>query len=111
MTRVGSCSLCGGDVMAHVGPWWSINPPPPAKCSGCGAVSASDVVPMIRLPQPVWNNPCQRPPEVPLDNPYGELCPQCKEPAVSRCRCACGSHPGHGLSCKNNHLWKPGEGK
>jgi len=46
--RIGSCSLCGGDVISFVGSWMSISPPPPARCSGCGATSASDVIPMVR---------------------------------------------------------------
>lgn len=34
---IGSCSVCGGEVVAHVGAWWSVLPPPPAHCRGCGA--------------------------------------------------------------------------
>jgi hypothetical protein len=54
--RVGTCSLCGGDVMGIRGAWWSVLPPPPDHCSACGAVSAYDVIPMFRpthAPAPV----------------------------------------------------------
>jgi len=44
--RIGSCSLCGGDVVGWVGAWFSTNPPPPAKCSNCGAGRAADVIHM-----------------------------------------------------------------
>ena len=46
--RVGSCSLCGGDVMGYRGAWYGITPSPPDRCSGCGAVAASDVIQMFR---------------------------------------------------------------
>jgi len=46
--RVGTCSLCGGDVTGFRGSWSSITPPPPDKCTSCGAVSAADVIPMVR---------------------------------------------------------------
>lgn len=46
--RLGSCSLCGGDVMGHVGAWMSINPPPPPTCSNCGAKTISDVIKMVK---------------------------------------------------------------
>ena len=48
--RVGSCSICGGDVFGWRGAWFSINPPPPDKCSGCGAVAAGDVIKMVPAP-------------------------------------------------------------
>ena len=48
--RVGTCSLCGGDVMGYRGMWHSILPPPPDHCASCWAVSASDVVAMRRIP-------------------------------------------------------------
>jgi hypothetical protein len=44
--RVGTCSLCGGDVVGIRGPWMSINPPPPDKCSQCGATARRDVIEM-----------------------------------------------------------------
>lgn len=45
---IGSCSICGGRVMGHVGAWWSVNPPPPAQCESCGAVEArTPVIPMV----------------------------------------------------------------
>lgn len=34
---IGTCSICGGDVYGHVGPWFGVIPPPPARCSKCGA--------------------------------------------------------------------------
>lgn len=46
--RIGSCSICGGDVMGHRGAWWSIMPPPPAKCSKCGATEKGDRIEMIK---------------------------------------------------------------
>jgi len=48
--RVGSCSICGGDVMGIRGAWYSVNPPPPDKCSSCGAVAAGDIIEMRRIP-------------------------------------------------------------
>ena len=48
--RVGTCSICGGDVMGIRGGWWSILPPPPDTCSECDAVSGGDVVPMVPRP-------------------------------------------------------------
>lgn len=44
--RVGTCSLCGGSVYGIRGAWFSINPPPPDKCTSCGAVAQSDVIEM-----------------------------------------------------------------
>ena len=44
--RIGSCSICGGDVFGHRGPWWSVNPPPPDRCMQCNAVAQSDIVKM-----------------------------------------------------------------
>jgi hypothetical protein len=35
---IGTCSLCGGDVVAYEGIWMSVLPPPPPTCSGCRAV-------------------------------------------------------------------------
>lgn len=46
--RKGTCSLCGGDVMGHEGPWHGVTPPPPDRCTGCGAVRAEDIIPMQR---------------------------------------------------------------
>jgi hypothetical protein len=47
--RIGSCSLCGGDVYGHVGPWWGTIPPPPPTCGSCGAVARSDdTIEMVR---------------------------------------------------------------
>jgi hypothetical protein len=48
--RVGSCSLCGGDVMGERGAWWSVAPPSPDTCSLCGAVRNDDVIEMKRKP-------------------------------------------------------------
>jgi hypothetical protein len=52
-TRVGTCSLCGGDVMGVRGAWMSILPPPPDTCAECGAVAAgqNDVIPMVQRPR------------------------------------------------------------
>lgn len=49
--RVGTCSICGGDVMGVRGAWYSVNLPPPDKCNGCGAVAQTDVIQM----HPAWN--------------------------------------------------------
>lgn len=48
--RVGTCSLCGGDVVGVRGAWMSILPPPPDRCSSCGAVRADDVIEMRQTP-------------------------------------------------------------
>ena len=51
--RIGTCSLCGGDVMGYRGAWHSVLPPPPDKCASCGAVAAgqSDVIEMVPTKQ------------------------------------------------------------
>lgn len=46
--RIGKCSLCGGDVVGYVGVWMSVSPPPPPRCTSCGAGLASDVIPMVK---------------------------------------------------------------
>lgn len=46
--RIGSCSLCGGDVIGWYGAWFSVLPPPPPKCSSCGAGTAEDVIKMVK---------------------------------------------------------------
>ena len=44
---IGSCSLCGGDVVGFCGVWMAVTPPPPARCSACGAVEQRlPVIPM-----------------------------------------------------------------
>jgi len=48
MQRIGTCSLCGGDVMRHDGAWWGTVPPPGPACASCGAVPAADVIEMAR---------------------------------------------------------------
>lgn len=63
-TRVGTCSVCGGDVYGHRGPWFGVVPPSNDECKQCGAVGAwqSDIVPMQPNPyrphmppsQPRW---------------------------------------------------------
>lgn len=51
--RVGTCSVCGGDVVGVRGAWFSVLPPPPDTCSSCGGVAASDVVPVVPMvPRP-----------------------------------------------------------
>jgi len=46
---IGVCSICGGQVFGHVGAWWSVMPPPPARCKKCGATQAvGPVIPMIK---------------------------------------------------------------
>lgn len=52
-TVIGTCSLCGGDVVGFFGVWMSITPPFPARCSSCGAVEArGPVIPMRLAPPP-----------------------------------------------------------
>ena len=48
--RVGTCSLCGGDVMGYRGAWFSIDPPPPDECASCGARRVDDVIDMRQIP-------------------------------------------------------------
>ena len=50
MQHVGTCSLCGGDVMGVRGAWWSVSPPPPDTCSGCGAMASTDIIQMYPRP-------------------------------------------------------------
>lgn len=64
---VGTCSLCGGDVVLPV-VFWSVAPPPPT-CTRCGAQAAAPalpVIPMTPVParQPWFPTPCQ--PHYPL---------------------------------------------
>jgi hypothetical protein len=54
--RVGTCSLCGGDVMGHRGAYWSVVPPGPDECSSCGAVRGGDVIEMTPRPSGVRGN-------------------------------------------------------
>lgn len=61
---IGRCSICGGDVVGHVGAWWATIPPPPAKCSQCGAVEARG--PVIQMV------PTRRQPD--CECPRGALC-------------------------------------
>lgn len=46
---VGTCSICGGDVVGVRGAWMSISPPPPDHCVECGAVAAAQVPPVIKM--------------------------------------------------------------
>lgn len=49
MEVIGSCSLCGGDVVTDGGAY--AGTPPPAQCCSCGAVEArreGRVIPMVR---------------------------------------------------------------
>ena len=46
---IGSCSICGGNVVAYVGAWHSVLPPPPPTCSHCGAVDARSTLPVIPM--------------------------------------------------------------
>ena len=49
--RIGTCSICGGNVMGVRGAWMSVNPPPPDTCSLCGAVRRIDVIEMVPRPR------------------------------------------------------------
>lgn len=55
--RIGRCSICGGNVMAHHGAWYGICPPPPPTCDSCGAVEAASdpVIPMSPRPARAWS--------------------------------------------------------
>jgi hypothetical protein len=46
--RVGTCSLCGGDVVGYRGVWMGTIPPGPDHCIHCGAKRADDVIVMSR---------------------------------------------------------------
>ena len=48
MQRVGTCSLCGGDVYGHRGAWMGGDSPRPDTCGNCGAVRGEDIIPMKR---------------------------------------------------------------
>ena len=47
--RVGTCSLCGGEVRGWRGGWWSVEPPPPDSCSSCGAHRREEVIDMVKV--------------------------------------------------------------
>lgn len=49
--RIGVCSICGGEVVGYRGAWMATIPPPPDRCTSCGAVRAADVIEMVR---PGW---------------------------------------------------------
>lgn len=50
---IGSCSICGGNVVAYTGAWMSILPPPLPTCTHCGAVNARSELPVIPMvPRP-----------------------------------------------------------
>lgn len=51
--RVGTCSLCGGDVIGFRGAWWATIPPPTDRCSSCGAVRADQDDTIAMKPQRV----------------------------------------------------------
>ena len=59
--KIGRCSLCGGDVVAFRGAWGGITPPPPARCSSCGAVE-DDGLPTIKMQPRAVHNPATRNP-------------------------------------------------
>ena len=45
--RVGTCSICGGDVVRYHA---SFPPYSPDRCLGCGAVPKGDVIEMVPVP-------------------------------------------------------------
>ena len=49
--RVGTCSICGGDVFGFRGAWASTSPPPPDRCRNCGAIARKDVIEMWDPPK------------------------------------------------------------
>lgn len=46
--RIGTCSICGGDVIGTRGAYWSVVPPGPDTCGSCGAIAkgSNDVIEM-----------------------------------------------------------------
>lgn len=48
---VGTCSICGGEVVKHVGAWHAVVPPR-GRCTSCGGVEASGPVVPMRPAQP-----------------------------------------------------------
>lgn len=48
MTVIGTCSICGGDVVAHDGAWYGVCPPPPPQCQRCGARPKAPMIEMDR---------------------------------------------------------------
>jgi len=46
--RIGTCSICGGDVIGYEGAWYGVNSPPPPKCADCGAIVKGDIIKMTR---------------------------------------------------------------
>jgi len=52
--RVGTCSICGGDVVGHRGAWFAVVPPPPDTCTQCGATTRSNVIEMV--PRRPWRS-------------------------------------------------------
>ncbi len=62
---IGSCSLCGGDVVSHVGPWMGVIPPR-AHCSSCGALEAQGpVIRMVPSPRVPVKQETATPPTIP----------------------------------------------
>ena len=54
--RVGTCSICGGDVMGNRY-LWSIDPPALDECASCYAVRPLDILTMSpRPPRPIPTN-------------------------------------------------------
>lgn len=59
--RIGTCSLCGGDVTGWFGVWGAVVPPPPPSCEWCGAVpkGSTDVIemePARRFQKRAWRS-------------------------------------------------------
>lgn len=76
--KIGTCSICGGDVMGFEGPYFG--DPPPAQCNRCGAVRRTErktpdkdypVIPMVprRDPYSPWDDFPKRPDPRPIP-PY-----------------------------------------
>lgn len=55
--KIGVCSLCGGNVYGHVGPWWGVVPPPPARCTRCGAYPVGHAERVIPMEHPRGSRP------------------------------------------------------
>ena len=61
MKRVGTCSICGGDVMNTRGNWsLRVSVPPPSVCSVCGAVSRERIADWIERIEPKENDHCHQ---------------------------------------------------
>ena len=50
--RIGTCGLCGGDVIGWRGAWYGDNAPEGDKCKACDTFVACDVIQMSHYNMP-----------------------------------------------------------